>query len=376
LATEAGGLGLVAQGKSGEDLAPLWMPELTDENLRGRLRAYAAGYSAWLASPREKEKQQGWLAALDEALKWLWDACMGSVAGALEDGGRATLVPTGPLGLLPLHAAWTPARGKATKRRYALDALAFRYAPSARALLPALQSASRLTPSALLAVDEPLPVSAGRLPNSEDEVRSVAAHFPSSRVLSHEAATHQALLAEMKNYPVLHFSCHGLAQLMDPLSSGLVMAHDEMLSLRDLLDLRPQSTRLAVLSACETGLPGAELPDEVVSLPAGLLQAGAAGVIASLWSVSDISTAILMVRCYEQWRKKKKEPMEALRLAQQWLTSTADKMKLAAWYERKYETSGRTDQEALGWMDYYRKNPASRPFQHPYFWAGFFFTGA
>ena len=195
-------------------------------------------------------------------------------------------------------------------------------------------------------------------------------------MLSHEAATHPALLAEMKNYPVLHFSCHGLARLMDPLSSGLVMAHDEMLSLRDLLDLRLQSTRLAVLSACETGLPGAELPDEVVSLPAGLLQAGATGVIASLWSVSDISTAILMVRCYELWRKKQKEPMEALRLAQQWLTSTADKMKLAAWYERKYEASGRTDQEALGWMDHYRKNPASRPFQHPYFWAGFFFTGA
>ena len=114
------------------------MPELTEENLRRRLRAYAAGYSAWQASPRETEKQKGWLEALDEALKWLWDAVMSPAVAALGDGGRATLVPTGPLGLLPLHAAWTPARGKATKRRYALDAVAFRYAPSARALLPAL----------------------------------------------------------------------------------------------------------------------------------------------------------------------------------------------------------------------------------------------
>lgn len=56
--------------------------------------------------------------------------------------------------------------------------------------------------------------------------------------------------------------------------------------------------RLALLSACETGLPGTQLPDEVVSLPTRLLQAGVAGVAASLWSVADLSTTLLLVRFY------------------------------------------------------------------------------
>ena len=60
--------------------------------------------------------------------------------------------------------------------------------------------------------------------------------------------------------------------------------------------------RLAVLSACETALPGTGLPDEVVALPTGLLQAGVAGVIASQWAVPDLGTAILMAEFYRRWR--------------------------------------------------------------------------
>jgi CHAT domain-containing protein len=60
------------------------------------------------------------------------------------------------------------------------------------------------------------------------------------------------------------------------------MANDEILTLRDLFDLKLPGIRLAILSVCETGLPGTQLPDEVVSLPTGLLQAGVAGVVASL----------------------------------------------------------------------------------------------
>ena len=56
--------------------------------------------------------------------------------------------------------------------------------------------------------------------------------------------------------------------------------------------------RLAVLSACETAQPGTELPDEVVALPTGLLQAGVAGIVASQWSVPDRATAMLMAEFY------------------------------------------------------------------------------
>jgi CHAT domain-containing protein len=97
------------------------------------------------------------------------------------------------------------------------------------------------------------------------------------------------------------------------------MANDEILSLRDLLDLKLKGLRLAILSACETGIPGTNLPDEVISLPTGLLQAGAAGVVSSLWSVADLSTMVLLSRFYQLWRTDNLEPPAALRQAQLWL---------------------------------------------------------
>ena len=131
---------------------------------------------------------------------------------------------------------------------------------------------------------------------------------------------------------VVHFACHGYADLDTPLDSGLVLGPGQVLTVRELMgrDLRP---RLAVLSACETLLPGTELPDEVVALPTGLIQAGAAGVIASLWTVPDLESAMLMVEFYDRWRAVGTTPAQALRDAQAWIRDTPMEAKIAS-YER------------------------------------------
>jgi CHAT domain-containing protein len=61
-----------------------------------------------------------------------------------------------------------------------------------------------------------------------------------------------------------------------------MLADDEALTLREIMGLRLWRMRLCFLSACETGIVGVDIPDEVVSLPVGLIQAGAAGVVASM----------------------------------------------------------------------------------------------
>jgi CHAT domain-containing protein len=50
-------------------------------------------------------------------------------------------------------------------------------------------------------------------------------------------------------------------------------------------------------------------------------------------------------------------------------------LKLAEHYQRLYRASARRDAAALRWMRYYRANPEAKPFAHPYYWAGFVFTG-
>ena len=139
------------------------------------------------------------------------------------------------------------------------------------------------------------------------------------------------------------------------------MARNERLTLRDILEHRLEGTRLVVLSACETALPGTAALDEVISLPTGLLQAGAASAIGSLWSVEDLATMVLLSRFYRLWRTDGLAPAEALRQAQRW---TRD---LTA--EERDRTFVDVDMEASG-------ERGLRPYGHPFWWAAFGFTGA
>jgi CHAT domain-containing protein len=95
---------------------------------------------------------------------------------------------------------------------------------------------------------------------------------------------------------------------------------------------------MATLSACETGVPGARLPDEVVSLPSAFIRAGFGGAIGSLWTVRDDSTAQLMTRFYQLWRAEGMPPVFALARAQKELRE-------------------------------------KEKFRHPFYWAAFYMTG-
>jgi CHAT domain-containing protein len=157
-------------------------------------------------------------------------------------------------------------------------------------------------------------------------VCAAAAAFPAAHtVLRRGEATFLSFEREAAQADVLHLACHGFAALERPLDSGLILA-DGRVTLRRLMELSLR-VRLAVLSACETAQPGIELPDEVVALPTGLLQAGVAGIVASQWAVPDRATAMLMAEFYRRWRQDQQAPAAALRSAQCWLrdTTTAEK---------------------------------------------------
>lgn len=206
----------------------------------------------------------------------------------------------------------------------------------------------------MAAIDNPLK----DLSNSSLEVAAAIASFPQPKVLKHEEATVESVLALLPDCNFLHLSCHGTANLREPLNSGLAMS-DGFLTLRQILDLKLSDQggiRLAILSACETGLVGTELADEAISLTTGLLQAGVAGVIASLWSVSDLSTMLLLSKFYELWRTENQEPLEALRQAQIWLRDS-------------------TDGEIANSVGLFTPTPDNRSYAHPFHWAAFSYTG-
>jgi CHAT domain-containing protein len=92
--------------------------------------------------------------------------------------------------------------------------------------------------------------------------------------------------------------------------------HDDgLLRLSDIYSLR-LGADLVVLSACQTAL-GQEIRGEgLIGLTRGFMYAGAARVLASLWSVDDRATSLLMERFYRHMISGGLSPAEALRQAQ------------------------------------------------------------
>ena len=67
-------------------------------------------------------------------------------------------------------------------------------------------------------------------------------------------------------------------------------------------------------SVCEIQIP----PPPHQSLPAAFLAAGYGGASSTLWEVEDVSTAVLMLQFYWQWRHEQRVPSLALARAQHW----------------------------------------------------------
>lgn len=304
---------------------------------------------------------------LAELLPWLWEAAMSAVASAVEPRSLVTLIPVGSLGLLPLHAA-CEAPGDDDVWRNSTDGLVFRYAPNARVLLRAQQTASGLAGERLTAVTVavPDPPGHGRLPCASIESDGVCEQLGAARVARPSPASVARVLTELDRATVWHFACHGEHDPGDPLDSRLLL-EDGPLTLRALLARTAGRRRLAVLSACHTAAPDAALLDEVISFPSAMLGAGVAGVVASQIAVTD-ECAMLTVVCFFERLASGAAPPNALADAQAWLR-TATNAQVHARFPRLYPLPGDHSEHD----DAYWKR---RHFSEPYAWAAFAYSGA
>jgi CHAT domain-containing protein/tetratricopeptide (TPR) repeat protein len=363
-------------------LETLVYPPFGEAELYSLISGNSGESPGWMTAYMARGKSASvWRSTLDRVCGEIWAPIVQPVMEKILKFGaeEVVVIPCGLFEFLPLHAAWN---GDGAERVYALDLAAFRYAPSASVLAASRRAAAAVKPDALLAVAEPSSVQgAGPLPNAEGEVGRIAALFENKTVLAHSQATLGAVLEMLPKVQVAHFACHGGTDWQEPLRSSLLMARDEPLPVADLLRLRLNGARLAALSACETGIVGSRLPDEVVSLSSALLQAGFAGVIASMWSAFDLSTALLMPQIYQFWIQDGVAPHQALRKAVKWLReqTAADLAKSFAVTRAHAANKGGEDYEQASeaWQHFaYDYAPEDRPYAHAVFWAAFIYTGA
>lgn len=212
---------------------------------------------------------------------------------ALRRGEALIVVPHGVLHRLPFQAL-QGAAGRLIEER------GISYLPTASALTAGHSAEQGPLASMLALADPDLGNPAYDLPGAEAEGRRVAAIIGAGADLRlRKQATGAALIESGPGHAALHIASHALVDEIDPLASRVLLA-DGAVQARQFYLLDLSRTRLVVLSACETGLGSVARADEFYGFERTVLASGAAAMLASLWEVSDESTAALMAAFYER----------------------------------------------------------------------------
>ncbi|MEM7353974.1 MAG: CHAT domain-containing tetratricopeptide repeat protein [Acidobacteriota bacterium] len=163
------------------------------------------------------------------------------------------------------------------------------------------------------------------LPATREEVENLRRLFPdNSRIFLGAAATEERAKSVGRETTHLHIASHGLLDDRSPLDSALALSIPQnwsaerdngLLQAWEIFEQVRLDADLVTLSACDTGLGKVLGGEGLHGLTRAFQYAGARSVLASLWSVSDRSTAELM-RHFYRYLGAGRSKAEALRHAQ------------------------------------------------------------
>ncbi|MBU7582309.1 MAG: CHAT domain-containing protein [Nostoc sp. TH1S01] len=375
----------------------VWQSQPEDQQaLRNWAVQYLENYytkkDKWLNSLGESLQELASILHIDEILTQIPKHC-----------NKLILIPHQFLHVFPLHAI--PVNQNSENSRCLLDLFAggVSYAPSCQ-ILQQVQQRQRPDFKSLFAIQNPTK----DLNYTDLEVQVIQNYFNPANVLKKTAATLTAINnSDLNIYHCAHFSCHGYFNLINPSKSALILAnapvvdtptkpdserylnvragetHDleKCLTLDKIFALKLGNCRLVTLSACETGLIDfLNTSDEYIGLPSGFLLAGSKAVVSSLWTVSDLSTAFLMMKFHENLQTLNNVSL-ALNQAQEWLrnlTTEEFETLLVKYQPQIAEIFDQLEEDEQIFAEEYllqAKNRNPYPFKNPFYWAAFTATG-
>ena len=356
---------------------------------------------ASLSRPSESDYQELTERLYNQRLAPL-ERVLGRIGGlpVVED---LTVMPFGDMAGFPVEVLFEHERSRKDRMRV-------QYAPSAHVLwqLRQRRSSDALVESqdiSLLLASEDF----SELPAAALSVASLTGRFSGSNrtVLYGSEATEERVqrLAEsedMLSYQYVHFAVHGepdedtpLATAlrlpgkakMDPvqqLLNGSEIVLDGMIQAEQVQRTWKLNARLVTLGSCGSNVGVKSHTEGYMGFGQALLVAGAQEALLSQWSVDDRATALLMDRFYSNLFDKKMTASESLVDAKTYLRNISSKKANQLFQERLSETAAdqaiamrvRGKIAPLPEAANDRESELERPFEHPYFWAGFVLVGS
>lgn len=260
---------------------------------------------------------------------------IGHVEQFLDSDKELYIVPDKALVQLPFSALRS-ADGKFLVERFALA-----FAPSTNVFVACTKSArlkAGVNVERALAVGNPN-FSSKRfpdlhhLPAAEREAREVASFYESLPLLGQDAREDRVKSA-MRNVDVIHLAAHFVVEQNSPMLSKLLLASDSgrersdgVLEVSEIYEMKLAHVRLAVLSACQTGVEKTYQGEGAMSIARSFISAGVPVVVATLWPVESESTSELMIKFHRYRKVGGLSTVAALRKAQLEMISSTDQAR-------------------------------------------------
>ncbi|TXB62654.1 CHAT domain-containing protein [Phaeodactylibacter luteus] len=208
-----------------------------------------------------------------------------------------TIIPSGPLSYLPFDALITAPGSRALPNApYLAKTHIIRYGFSGALLM----RKPTIMPEGKFYVGTPFSRKAkgewAALPHTAAEAEAIARQYPALRADGQQAC-YLWLKEALPDAQILHLATHTASS---PTGGEPYFAlADTLVTLSQLYQLRT-SSKLVVLSACQSQVGALAQGEGVLGLGRGFVYAGAHSVLASLWNLNDQSTSLIIARFYKE----------------------------------------------------------------------------
>jgi CHAT domain-containing protein len=256
----------------------------------------------------------------------LYDILIGPIESFLEDSKTIFVVADKILNYLPYAALVSP------KNRYLIEDYDLGVASSGSLFVNQSAVAQRYSKTGdenLLVAGDPkfnrgTFASLRELPSSALECNEISRLYPNHQRLVRDDATEENIKVAMESADVVHFAMHFVVNERSEMLSGFPLTpspssnaegSDGFLQSYEIYGLKLRRVRLAVLSACQTGIERQYQGEGAIGAARPFFVAGVPTVIASLWPVDSDASAELMVN-FHKHRRESVSATRALKRAQ------------------------------------------------------------
>jgi CHAT domain-containing protein len=260
----------------------------------------------------------------------------------IAEGATLVIIPDKFLNYVPFSALISPQTGQYLVERHPII-----LAPSSTVFLQCAENAARRSlaqSEQLLAIGNPsfdtnTYPSLENLTNAVREANEIAAFYPNKHVLLGAQADERTAVAEMSNADIIHLALHGVKDPLSPLNTFLLFARPEgrapedgRLQAHEIGWIKSPRARLAVLSACQSGVETYYRGEGMIGLSRSFLSIGVPTVVGSFWSVDSSSTTNLMITFHRVMKLDRLSPAKALQQAQMTLAKGNQPLYQAPYY--------------------------------------------